>query len=549
VEEFRCFGPPGTGKTTRLATRDIPRAVAKFGPAGVMVASFTKTAAWEIANKPSRETGQTIPVDRENVGTLHAICYRALGYPDLYVKAVSEWNRQFPQFQMSGEARGDVSNSFDEKFAGGEGDKMLNLYSIARAKMVEHKHYHPALLSFSRKWETFKDAQGVRDFTDLISDCYNEIPFAPGNPDCLLLDEAQDFTQLELSLARRWALNMRWLILVGDDDQTIYQFTGADPRAFLNPPVADDRKTVLKQSYRVPRRILAVAQKIIKKVSIREPKEYAARDAEGAVYRKDGTYTTADLVVDEAASHSFGETCMFLASCSYMIEPIKAQLKEKAIPFANPYRKTRGDWNPLTTGGVDKITATDLVKSFLETGEDGYYWSVFDLIRWARFIKVGPQGLIRKKGKKAIKALDAAVEQRFEGLETSRNVLSDILSPEAIKPALDRDLDWLTQNLQTQRQASTKFPIKIARRNPKALDQPPTVIIGTIHSVKGGEADHVYLFPDISFKAQVDAMENRSVRDAIYRLFYVGMTRARQTLTIMEPYQDRYGRNGPYVEL
>ena len=52
MEEFRIFGPPGTGKTSRLATRDVPRAVERFGPEKVMLTSFTRAAAAEIAKIP-----------------------------------------------------------------------------------------------------------------------------------------------------------------------------------------------------------------------------------------------------------------------------------------------------------------------------------------------------------------------------------------------------------------------------------------------------------------------------------------------------------------
>src|SRR5207248_7746996 len=38
-----------------------------------------------------------------------------------------------------------------------------------------------------------------------------------------------------------------------------------------------------------------------------------------------------------------GKTVMFLASCSYMLDPLKACLKKRALPFHNPYRRKRGD--------------------------------------------------------------------------------------------------------------------------------------------------------------------------------------------------------------
>jgi superfamily I DNA/RNA helicase len=75
------------------------------------------------------------------------------------------------------------------------------------------------------------------------------------------------------------------------------------------------------------------------------------------------------------------------------------------------------------------------------------------------------------------------------------------------------------------------FPAHIAaRRRGHALVDEPRVIVGTIHSVKGGEADIVYLFPDLSKAGDAQYQQRGTPRDSVIRLFYVGVTRARETL-------------------
>src|ERR1039458_4814608 len=55
-----------------------------------------------------------------------------------------------------------------------------------------------------------------------------------------------------------------------------------------------------------------------------------------------------------------------------------------------------------------------------------------------------------------------------------------------------------------------------------------------IHSVKGGEADVVFLFPDVSPAGDAAYQKHGPQRDSVIRLFYVGMTRARHTLYICQ---------------
>jgi superfamily I DNA/RNA helicase len=62
----------------------------------------------------------------------------------------------------------------------------------------------------------------------------------------------------------------------------------------------------------------------------------------------------------------------------------------------------------------------------------------------------------------------------------------------------------------------------------------PQVVVGTIHSVKGGQADVVYLFPDLSQAGDAQYNRGGAARDSVIRLFYVGLTRARETLYICQ---------------
>ena len=80
-----------------------------------------------------------------------------------------------------------------------------------------------------------------------------------------------------------------------------------------------------------------------------------------------------------------------------------------------------------------------------------------------------------------------------------------------------------------------QFPAEVAaKRGPRALLEAPQVMVGTIHSVKGGQADVVYLFPDLSQAADAQYGRGGVDRDSVVRLFYVGATRAYEQLHVCQ---------------
>ena len=97
-------------------------------------------------------------------------------------------------------------------------------------------------------------------------------------------------------------------------------------------------------------------------------------------------------------------------------------------------------------------------------------------------------------------------------------------------------LRWWRGRLTVDGAKRSEFPAEIAARyGPLALMETPKIVVGTIHSVKGGQADVVYLFPDLSRAGDEQYQRMGAPRDSVVRLFYVGITRARDTLYICQP--------------
>ena len=544
------FGPPGTGKTTRLATVTIPKAVHKYGAGSIVVTSFTRAAAREIA-------GRGIAVDEHGVGTLHSLCYRGLGFPELTAKHINDWNSSVPlRLRILGSkiSNLDEGGGIESEYGNSEGDKLMAELNIARSKLTDPSKWSPKLKKFSERWKYFKYDKNLMDFTDLIETAIDQRLAPPQNAKVMFVDEAQDMTPLQFKLIRMWGSQMEMYMLVGDDDQTIYSFTGASPEAFLSVPIPEKNKMVLGQSYRVPEAVLTRSLRLIKQVKIREKKTYLPRKdkngktVEGKVRNLPESFNDPiALIRDVETMLDKGKTCMILTSCAYMLTTIRKELRANKIPFGNEYRPTRGDWNPLASGGDKRLTPRDLVYTFLSTGIDGKFWNVPHFLRWAKNISVNENGLIYKQGNKVLKKLQKMVEANEKGLHSCREVIGMVLTETAIERALARDLTWFQETLKSTRQDHVIYPIEVydKYKNIKVLEKKPPVTIGTIHSVKGGQADVVYLYPDISIAAEDERQTfGTPAEDALKRLFYVGMTRAREELVIMEPKFKRRRKGG-----
>jgi DNA helicase II / ATP-dependent DNA helicase PcrA len=538
--EVRIFGPPGTGKTTFL-TGSVRNTALLRGGHNVVVASFTVTAAAELA-------GRGLPLPKSQLGTLHSLCYRQLDRPPVADELVPEWNKDHPALALTVRAKTNVDDGAPiEANVGGatEGDALASQLDSLRARMVPEDEWPRDVRAFSKAWTDWKRSNGTIDFTDMIDLALQDIATAPGNPDIGFFDEVQDFTPLELALIRKWGQSMERIVLAGDDDQCIYGFKGASPDAFLTPDIPDADKIVLSQSWRIPASVHRAAEHWIRQVGHRQEKAYLPRTEEGLVRHIPQAYNTPLSLLSQVEKALGTEvpdgeggtrpaTVMVLATCGYMLDPLKHELRKAGLPFHNPYRRTRGDWNPLRPSGKG-ISSRERLLAYLllderddvGMGDLSRPWTGEDVKRWAHVVK--KQGIFVRG---AAGAIDALPDRTLEYDEIAALFASDVDLEQAVTP----DLRWLERNLLAAARPGMKFPIEVARkRGPRALVSEPRVVIGTIHSVKGGQADVVFLIPDLSSRGSGEWERKGPSQDGVRRQMYVGMTRARHELAVLTP--------------
>jgi len=509
--------------------------VDRYGPEGVLVTSFSRAAATELA-------GRDLPIAGDRVGTLHSHCWHALGGPEIAESQVDEWNRDHPHVKITpvkkqGKLDGEeaaVEEDSTEKY----GDELLQELGRLRGAMVIRNLWPATVIEFEKEWTEYKQGNGLLDFTDLIDTCLRDVHAAPKSPSVIFADEAQDLNRMQLSLVRKWGNRAEYFIVAGDDDQTIYAFTGATPEAFLDPDIPDDHKIILKQSYRVPQAIHAVADRLIHHVGRRQQKLYLPRAEAGETIRlTSGTYQAPDVsILNSAMKHlEHGKSVMFLVACSYMLKPLVSVLRKNAVPFHNPYRKSNGSWNPLQLGrrGSTPNRILALLVAHPDYGDGHRPWTHGDLALWAECLQA--KGILKHGAKKRLAAYSAERQATYEHLEE----LFETAALQSLLVAYNHGsrelLDWWRSRVTAEIHPRTQFPADIAAiHGAHTLMETPRVVVGTIHSVKGGEADVVYLFPDLSQAGDAQYARGGVPHDSVIRQFYVGVTRARETLYICQ---------------
>ena len=507
----RIVGPPGTGKTTEIL-RLIGAACEKYDPGKIGACSLTKAAVQEMRHRVFGLSGVDGAVNR-NIRTMHSHAFMMLGMQKgrIAETRIKEWNEEHPGSMIN---PGPMAKAVSEVEHNGTAAPLVNGRTVAeellvsttlkRLRMIPQERWAVREQHFYKKWRRWMDDNLYMDYTGMLEEVL-EKSMCP-DIDILFVDEAQDMSPLQCAITRKWSESTNSTIYAGDYQQAIFRFAGASPEVFLDLEHTWPKN--LTKSYRVPKNILNYAKRIIGCATDYGQFEYSPRDGDDGELL--GRVIYPDLRLD--GSH--------MLICRYRAQVLAWAdiLIEHGIPFKNDYRPTESTWNPCSTKiWGHAVTYKSLISGRNVSGKD--LAALFGSMR-AR------GNFVNGSKQEAIQSISQSQKYNLFNIDSIHGV-DQSLSTHSKK----------MEDIFTSQNSRSSTLLRRVWNNPEKIINPPSVTLGTIHSVKGGEADNVWIESRIN-KGQlkqiyINDLGRTAVNDE-YRIAYVAATRARRRLGFVE---------------
>jgi DNA helicase-2/ATP-dependent DNA helicase PcrA len=378
-----------------------------------------------------------------------------------------------------------------------------------------------------RAWDEYKrDADPQRfEHHDYVDACL-ERDYAP-EVRLLCIDEFQDLSPVEYALYKLWrdSGNIDWIYIVGDVNQSVYSFRCATP--FYLSATDVDARQYLTDSYRCPQAVSNVAQAILEaEPSITQNVFQTAELPGGRV--PDGSVSmqsvTSDVELAEAVRSALGEheqpdrddaaTVYLLTRTNWQLGVLSQALQRRGVPFDAIGEKM----TPWPDFAIDCLIALRA----LRRGSPAPREAADSLIASAT----------NSERREELLA-EADVDHR--ALRYDRDASGAVYFPEQLRAAFpDRMASDIigVLNLPDYQRDMLRGALET-----DAAPVPERVQVGTIHEAKGLQAPCVMLFAETTGNI-IERYESGKTRAEEHRIYYVGATRAAETLTVLDGFFD-----------
>lgn len=494
------LGPPGCGKTHRLVQEIRQELSRGTAPEQIGFASFTRKAVEEAIGRICAEFSLS-PRRFPFVRTLHSMCFMALGLQRADVMAKEDWKRFGEElgFDMVGTSKAAADDGITLPTETKEGDRYLMALERSRLRCVSLEQelndtraddiHLPLLKKMEDLRGEYLRQLGKFTFTEMLEQflAHGEFPHLK----LLIIDEAQDLTPLQWKVVFKMANTCDRVIAAGDDDQAIHRWAGVDPRQFSG---LAKQAEVLGQSYRLPKAVFDLSQRLVQRVPGRVEKPFEpAVDRRGSINWHDSA--------DSVPLHEGSWT--FMARTNARVARWSEDMRQQGLFYSVAGRPS-----------VRKRTARAI--RLWKALQQGTAISLSDVkALYAELPKTGGAAAVASNHEALLLAADP--NQMF-----SHRLLSEqfgLLAP----------IDTLSMVALNLSEEDKRYISALLRRG-EQLEQAPRIKLSTIHAMKGGEDDNILL--DLGTTKRIE--EGDHPEDE-HRVFYVGVTRTKHNLHFLQP--------------
>lgn len=469
---------PGTGKTTKI--KEIIRADFSNN-ANVLVLSFTNATVNDLRTSLS---------DLENVKcyTLHSYALKINHLSHLYIL--------------------------------NENEKNIALSYCSKLKI---------------EFETFCDIFGCITFNNMITKCIKFIDLNPlyadekiGNVDLLLVDEFQDFNDTERNLVFLISRYANETLLLGDDDQSIYEFKDADPDGIISvykdPNI--EKLPVLDICYRCPDAVVNYSKKLIENNQHRIDKPWGKSNKVGEVVfaqtkNHNEKHRRLCKTIQLINSNQNKESILILSPVRFYIDDLLKRFEDLNIEYVDFWPEKLPSDIIVQLWWLKSIYLSQKVLFLLFIGKElgwikkkRFVNSIYSFIKGELkisdlLLKLNDLNLISELFYSYLK--DTPDFDDFVNQNPDFAHFSDIVDRDEIEHSI--------LELDKQITVNPKF-------NPEAVN------VMSIHKSKGLQADHVFVI-GLNDGIIPREIEGINTLEAWRRLLFVGMTRTRKKLYLI----------------
>lgn len=350
----------GSGKT-RVITHRIAYLIEEKGinPWNIMAITFTNKASGEMKERIDDLVG--FGSEHIWVSTFHSSCVKILRR---YIDRIG-YDSNFTIYDTDDmkNVMKDVCKQLNIDTKNLKEKTILSYISSAKNEYISPERFMREASDFHSKqianayveYQKQLKKNNALDFDDLLvktvelfNNCPEVLESYQNRLQYIMVDEYQDTNTVQFMLISQLAARHRNLCVVGDDDQSIYKFRGANIKNILNfEKVFEDTKVIkLEQNYRSTSNILNAANAVIRNNYGRKSKTLWTDKQEGdkiGVHLFENGYEEADFIARDIAKNVQAGECSYNSNaCLYRTNAQSRVIEERLVALNIPYKLVGG---------------------------------------------------------------------------------------------------------------------------------------------------------------------------------------------------------------